>query len=72
MALRATTNTGQVTFDGSTFFGVELVADQAYAASEVVYTFTEQEMNDLCDLIRFARTRALTNETTATQFSDSV
>lgn len=74
MADRLITNTGQITFDSNTFFGVELVVPSgtSYAADAVIYTFTEQEMNELCDLIKFARTRGLTNEITTDTFTDSV
>lgn len=72
---RLIANTGQVTFDLETFFGVELVAPagQIYDGdnADVIYAFNEEELTDLFNLLRFAKIRSLVNEVTTTTYEDS-
>ena len=74
MANRVVANTGSITFDSSTFFGVELKVPSgtSYAADAVIYTFTEQELKDLCELVEFARIRNNITELTTRTYTDSV
>lgn len=74
MANRVVANTGSITFDSNTFFGVELRVPTgvSYAADAVIFAFTEDELKDLCELIEFARIRNNTAETTTRTYTDSV
>ena len=70
-----TTETKQVTnieSIGQPYFGVQLITQRDLTSGNIIYSFTEQEMNELCEAIKFVRTRGNTEEVLTDEFEADV